>query len=59
MNTCRNKGEMRENAFPIRYKNSRKNSLVYIHLQSLLIQFNKIRNLTKCPLHFNGRQGQL
>lgn len=45
---------MRENAFPIRYKKSRKNSLVYIHLQSLLIQFNKIRNLTKCPLHFNG-----
>lgn len=49
--------KMRENTFPVKYRNSRKNLLVYIYLQSLLIQFNKIRNLTKCPLHFSGLKG--
>lgn len=50
---------MGENILPIRHRKSRKNSLVYIHLQSLLVQFTKIMNLTKSPLHFNGQKGLL
>lgn len=32
-------------------------TLVYVHLQSLLVYFNKIMNLTKSPLHFNEQKG--
>lgn len=41
----------------IRYRNLREKTLVYVHLQSLLVYFNKIMNLTKSPLHFNEQKG--
>lgn len=34
-----------------------KKTLVYVHLQSLLVYFNKIMTLTKSPLHFNEQKG--
>lgn len=48
---------MRETILLIRYRNLREKIFGYVHLQSLLVQFSKIMNLTKSPLHFNEQKG--